>query len=166
MDKLISDRAQVETSKKVQDILFALVIDEWQSEPHHQHQNLAENHWQTFKMYCNNVLNCTGAAAFTWLLCLLWVSFVHNHLAIVSLYYCTLMEVLSGSTPDLSPILQFHFWEPMYYAFEDTSFPSDTNVKPSHFVGVAETVGDALACKVLNDDTQKVISAFCCLFCF
>jgi len=43
MDKLISDRAQVETSKKVQDILRALIIDDWQSEPHHQHQNFAKN---------------------------------------------------------------------------------------------------------------------------
>jgi len=43
MDKLISDRAQVETSKKVQDILRALIIDDWQSESHHQHQNFAEN---------------------------------------------------------------------------------------------------------------------------
>ena len=34
MDKLISDRAQVEISKRVLDILRALFIDDWQSEPH------------------------------------------------------------------------------------------------------------------------------------
>ena len=42
MDKLISDRAQVEVSKRVQDILRAYHIDDWQSEPHYQHQNMAE----------------------------------------------------------------------------------------------------------------------------
>jgi len=157
MDKLISDRAQVETSKKVQDILHALIIEDWQSEPHHQHQNFAENCWQTVKMYCNNVLNCTGTPAFTWLLCLLWVSFVLNHLATESLHYHTPMEVLTGSTPDISPILQFHFWEPVYYALEDASFPSDANEKSGHFVGIVETVGDALTFKVLTNDTQKVI---------
>ena len=34
MSKLISDRAQVKISKRVQDILRALFIDNWQSEPH------------------------------------------------------------------------------------------------------------------------------------
>ncbi|EEC43775.1 predicted protein [Phaeodactylum tricornutum CCAP 1055/1] len=42
MDKLISDRAQAEISKKVTDITRAYHIDQWQSEPHHQHQNFAE----------------------------------------------------------------------------------------------------------------------------
>ena len=39
MTKLISDRAQVEISNKVQDILRNLMIGDWQSEPHQQHQN-------------------------------------------------------------------------------------------------------------------------------
>jgi len=108
-------------------------------------------------MYCKNVLNCTSVPAFTWLLCLLWVSFVLNHLATESLHYCTPMEVLIGSTPDISPILQFHFWEPLYYTLEDAAFPSDTNQKSGHFVGIAETVGDAVTFKVVTDDTQKVI---------
>jgi hypothetical protein len=43
MDKLISDRAAVEISAKVLDILRYLQIDSWQSEPYMQHQNFAEN---------------------------------------------------------------------------------------------------------------------------
>jgi len=48
MDKLISDRAQVETSKKVQDILCALIIEDcWQSEPYHTvYARIAEAHVQ------------------------------------------------------------------------------------------------------------------------
>ena len=42
MDKLLSDRAQVEISNKVKDLLRNLVIDDWQSEPYHEHQNPAE----------------------------------------------------------------------------------------------------------------------------
>jgi hypothetical protein len=38
MDKLISGRVTTEISNKVQDILGVLFIDDWQSEPHHQHQ--------------------------------------------------------------------------------------------------------------------------------
>jgi hypothetical protein len=37
MHKLISDCAQAEISKKVTDITHAYYIDQWQSEPYHQH---------------------------------------------------------------------------------------------------------------------------------
>ena len=40
MDKLISDSAKNEISHKVQDNLRAYNISDWQSEPHHQNQNL------------------------------------------------------------------------------------------------------------------------------
>ena len=42
MDKLISDRAQVEISNKVLDNLRNYVIEDWQSEPCHEHLNPAE----------------------------------------------------------------------------------------------------------------------------
>ena len=42
MDKLIGDSAQVETSHRTKDIFWALMIDDWQSEPRMQHQNFAE----------------------------------------------------------------------------------------------------------------------------
>jgi hypothetical protein len=49
MDKLISDRAAVEISAKVLDVLRYLQIDSWQSEPHMQHQNFAKNRWRDLK---------------------------------------------------------------------------------------------------------------------
>ena len=51
MDKLISDRAQVEISNKVRDIMRNYIIDDWQSEPYHEHQNPAERRYQTLKEY-------------------------------------------------------------------------------------------------------------------
>ena len=70
MDKLISDRAQTEIGKRALDILRALFISSWQSEPHQQQQNRAERKYQTLKRYTNTILNRTGAPAYTWLLCL------------------------------------------------------------------------------------------------
>ena len=49
MDKLISDRVQVEISNKVLDILRALFISDWQSKPYYQHQNPAERRYQDIK---------------------------------------------------------------------------------------------------------------------
>ena len=49
MDKLVSDQARTEIGKHVHDILRALFISSWQSEPHQQQQNLAEHKYQTLK---------------------------------------------------------------------------------------------------------------------
>jgi len=65
-------------------------------------------------MYCNNVLNCIGAPPYTWLLYLLSVSFVLNHLATESLHYMTPMEAVTGSTPDIFPMAAHLIFFPCY----------------------------------------------------
>ena len=64
MDKLISDSAKNEISHKVQDILRAYNISDWQSEPHHQNQNPAEWRYRTIKAWTNTIMNRTGAPAY------------------------------------------------------------------------------------------------------
>ena len=85
MDKLISDRAQSEISKKVKDILRYLFIGAWQSEPHHQHQNPGERKYQDLKRTANSVMDRTGAPAYTWLLALMYVAYVLNHVVCASI---------------------------------------------------------------------------------
>ena len=68
IDKLISDCAQLEVGKKVKDILCQLCIDDWQEEPHFQHQNFAERHYQDIKEKVNYLLNNSGAP----LSCCVW----------------------------------------------------------------------------------------------
>ena len=77
-----------------------------------------------------------------------------------SLNWKTPLEALDGDTPDISAILQYQFWEPVYYRVNesDVSFPSNSPEKLGRFVGFAESVGHALTFKILTDDTQKVIS--------
>ena len=45
MDTLISDGGKYEISKGVTDLLCSLFTQDYQSEPYHQHQNKAENHF-------------------------------------------------------------------------------------------------------------------------
>ena len=111
MDKLVSDRAQAETSKKVQDILHHLCIDDWQSEAHYQHQNEAKHRYKHVKEHVNTVLNTSGAPADCWLLCLKYVCFIFNRMAMESLNWRTPHEQLTGSTPDISMIYRFHFYD-------------------------------------------------------
>ena len=56
MDTLISDGGKYEISKRVTDLLCSLFIQDYQSEPYHQHQNKAENHFGLAKRYTNTPL--------------------------------------------------------------------------------------------------------------
>ena len=104
------------------------------------------------------MLDQSGAKPYAWLLCLLYVVYIMNHLAIASLNGRTPLEALTGMMPDISPLLcGFTFWEPVYYSIDNHSFPSESQEKLGHFVGFAENIGHLLTFKVLTDDTQKVI---------
>jgi hypothetical protein len=154
--KLISDHAQVEISERVKQVLRPLHISTWQSEPHQQHQNPAERQYQNIKQLCNTILDRSGAPAYTWLLCLMYVCFLLNNT------WCEVVDDIpicmsTGSTNDISPLLCFHFWEPVYYKLDDSDFPSDSREKRGHFVGISESVGHAMTFKILTDDTLKVI---------
>ena len=116
MDKLVSDRAQTEISNKVLDLLRHYAIDDWQSEPYHEHQNHAERRYQLVKKTVNNVLDKTGAPDFTWFLTLRYVCYILNHIAHESLSWQTPLFCLTGHTTDISILTQFTFWEPVYYA--------------------------------------------------
>jgi hypothetical protein len=70
--------------------------------------------------------------------------FHFNCLASDSLGGLTLLQIATGQRPDISALLQFHWFEPVLYSV-DHSFPSDSPEKSDHWVGVAETQGGALA---------------------
>ena len=79
MDKLLSDSAKTEISKKVVDILRAYHISNWHSEPYHQNPNPAEWRYRTIKSWTNTVMNRYGAPC--WLLCMIYVCYILNHIA-------------------------------------------------------------------------------------
>ena len=125
MSKLISDCAQVELSKRVLDVIRSLCISSWQSEPHQQHQNPAERRFQTVKKMTNTLLDRSGSPASTWLLAMTYVCFLLNHLCCASIKGIP-AQYLTGSTPDISPLLRFYWWQPVYYKVDDSCFPSNT----------------------------------------
>jgi hypothetical protein len=156
MDKLISDCAKAEMSLRVQQILRALCISAWYSEPYHENQNFAETRYSTIKSTTNRVMNRSGAPANTWLLCLLYVCLLLNHLASAALHWIPPEQKLTGRTPDISKFLHFTFYEPVYYHAYSDSFPSGSNEEQGWWVGIAINVGDALTYKVLTK-SNKII---------
>jgi hypothetical protein len=154
--KLISDCTQVEISERVKQFLRPLHIATWQSELNQQHQNPAECQYQNIKQLCNTILDHSGALAHTWLLCLMYVCFLLNNTwceAVDDIPIC----MSTGSTNDISPLLCFHFWEPVYYKLDNIDFLSYSREKCGHFIGISESVRHDMTFKIMMDDTLKVI---------
>ena len=164
MDKLISDSARVEISNRVKDILRALCIDDWQSEPHYQHQNYAERRWRHLKRNTQWLMNLRNVPPNCWLLCLMYVADVMNHTAEEALGWRPPLEVLTGQTIDISIILCFVFWDVVYVTrYPDQVYHGqlgneDTDEIRGHFVGFAWNVGHALTFKILADGSDTVIN--------
>ena len=161
MDKLVSDRAQVEISNKVHDILRHLCIDDWQSEPHYQHQNSAERRYREVKHKTNRILNETGASDEAWFHCMKYVTYILNQMALKSLKWKTPYEKLFGQTPDISMIYRFQFWERVYYPNQDSrnglNFPSSSDEKMGRFIGFSESVGHPMTYIIWCENTRKII---------
>ena len=161
MDTLISDGGKYEISKRVTDLLRSLFIQDYQSEPYHQHQNKAENRFGLAKRYTNTVMNTSGCPACCWLLCLQYICVVLNHLAYPTLQGICPVQALEETTPDISFLLHFSFYEPVYYRIDssepDLNFPSSSNENKGNWVGFADNQGDSLTWRILTEDSQKII---------
>ena len=156
MDVLVSDNAKAEISERVKDILRTFAIKDRQSEPYNGNQNFAERGWRDTKRKVNILLNISGAPAKAWLLALQYVCFVQNHTAVDSLGGRTPIEWMLGHTPDISVLLQFQFWEPVYYQKYDAKFPSDSTEELGRFVGIAETTGHSMTYKILTAELKII----------
>ena len=157
MDKLLRDSAKTEISNKVMDIIRAYHISNWHSDPYHQNQNPAEWRYRTIKSWTNTVMNRSGAPANCWLLCLIYVCYLLNHIACNALDGKIPLLALTGITPDISIILLFTFYQPVFYATYDQHFPSESEERAGYWVGFGEHCGDAMTHKILDHDTQKII---------
>jgi hypothetical protein len=82
------------------------------------------------------------------------VCLVLNFTASALLNWHTPMEVLTGSTSDISPLLSYEWWEPVYYKLDDAGCPSESREKQGCFVGISKHVGHTMTYMILTDDTQ------------
>ena len=155
VDKLLSDSTKPEISKKVMDTLRACHISNWHSEPYHQNQNPAEWRYRTIKCWTNTVMNRSGPPANCWLLCMLYVCYILNHIACGALNGSIPLLVLYGITSDISIMVLYTFYQPVFYATHDQHFPSESAERAAFWVGFGEHCGDAMVCKCLDKITKR-----------
>ena len=122
MDKLLSDSAKTEISKKVIDIFRPYHISNWHSEPYHQNHNPAEWRNRAIKSWTNTAMNRSGATANCWMLCMIYVCYILNHIACGALNGSIPILVLYGITPDISILLLYTFYQPVFHATHDQPF--------------------------------------------
>ena len=70
------------------------------------------------------------------------------------------METLTGSTPDISMVYRFVFWDEVYFARDESEgkqFPSTSNEEKGRFVGFSETIGHGMTYQILTEKHNKII---------
>ena len=96
-------------------------------------------------------MNRSGATADCWLLCLIYVCYLLNHIGCAALDGKIPLFALTGIKPDISIILL------VFYATHDQHFPSVSEERAAHWVGFGEHCGDSKNHKLLDHETQKII---------
>ena len=156
MDSLISDNAKAQISERVKDILRTYGIKQHRSEPENKNTNPAERSWRDIKHDTEYILNSQGAPPDTWLLACQHAAFVRNHTSKERLNWRTPYEWLFGVTPDITVLVQFLFYEPVYYKVYDDKFPSDPNEALGRYVGVATEIGNPMTFKIRTESGQII----------
>ena len=102
-------------------------------------------------------MNSTGAPAHCWLLTLQYVCYILNHISTSSLGGQVCLQVIYGVTPDISIMLLYTFYQPVFYATHDQHFPSETEEHAAFWLVFAVHCGDSPTNMVLDADTSKII---------
>ena len=84
-------------------------------------------------------------------------SYILNHLSCEALAGKVPLEMLYGVSPDISIILLYPFYQPVFYATHNQFYPYASEERAARWVGFGEHVGDALTHKLLDDDTKKIL---------
>jgi hypothetical protein len=149
--KVFSDNAKFQISAKAKEIYCNFGIADGSTEPHYQNQNAAEREIQVVKKDVAMILNITNTPYEWWPLCVEYIATVKNHTSRPTLGNRTPMEKRTSQTPDVSKLLQYRWWEPVYFLDEE-------GVETlGRWAGIAENVGDELMFIVVSEATCQAM---------
>ena len=165
MITLTRDGGTYDISKGVTNLPHSLFIQDFKSEPYHQQQNKFKNRFGHAKHYPKTVMHTSGCPACSWLFCLQYICVVLNYLASLPLQGICPVQALARTTPDISSMLHFSFYDSFYEPFSyriefsepDFHLPSSSNEKKGYWVGFTANQGDSLTWRTLTEDTQRII---------
>ena len=80
-----------------------------------------------------------------------------NHIACAALDGKIPLFSLTGITADISIILFFTFYQPVFYATHDQHSPSESEERAANWVAFGKHCGDAMTHKLLDHQAKKII---------
>ena len=82
--------------------------------------------------------------------------FLFNHLTNELIDWCIPIEVLTGLTPDISPLLHFYFYKPILYKKHEYLYLSESNKGEGYCMCPIQNVGHKLCFKILTEYTCQI----------
>ena len=146
------DNAKMQASQVWNDIMRKYNCSDEFTEPYNPQQNPAE---RTIGMIKNAMKRCfadTGCDPKAWFRLAAHISDVTNCTAYKSLGWRTPLEKSTGETPDISGLLIFKFWEPVYYYD-----PPTEGELLGRWLGRAQNYGDTMCYWILNENDQLIV---------
>ena len=153
------DNAKEEKSEEVDQIHRELFIKDQFSEPYNPQQNPVESRGIRYlKEHMHVLLDRTGAPDAAWFHAAQYLASVHSILSNPKLPdQMTPKQYRTGVTPDISPWLQFTFWQPILFLDNENSWPSSKE-RSGYWLGVADNIGDFLTYWIFDDQSKQVLA--------
>ena len=103
------------------------------------------------------LMKCVGAPPWVWLQAMKYLADIHNYTINETLSYKIPMSIQClGVIHDISPFLQFMFWEQVFYLDDGDKFPS-SKVKPGYWVSICKNVGDHLTFNIVDAKMKELV---------
>jgi hypothetical protein len=155
---LISDGALEETQGRAGAICREYHINQKATVPYSPWQNLAEASIRELKKCVRRVHRQTGAPLTLWTYSAQWFASVRQLTAsnTTHLEGRVPAEALTGSTPDISSLALFDWYQMVYYWTPTPGFPEEKKVL-GRWLGLATSCVDELAYHILTDSCKIVV---------
>ena len=153
------DNAKEEQSEAVDEIHRELYIKDEFCEPYNPQQNPVESRGIKYlKEHVHTLLDRTGAPDAAWFHAAQYLAGVHSILSNAGLpgKMCP-QQFRTGVTPDISPWLQFTFWQPILYLDNENTWPASKE-RSGYWLGVADNIGDLLTYWIFDDQSHQVLA--------
>jgi hypothetical protein len=152
------DNSKMQTGKLWNQYLRRYWVKDDFIEPYRSPQNPAERAMSTQKEKLERLMIDTGCDPKSWYRAMCHVADVHNNTANQKLNYRTPLEVRDGETPDISGLLEFKFWEKVYFHNPTHDFPEiGGNERLGRWLGRAQDYGDKMCYYILDVETEQII---------
>ena len=156
LECLHCDLAPEQKSDKMTKINQNMMVKDSFSKAGHLNQNPAESLGvRVVKSGTEALMNHTGTPAQYWPWAHKYNADVNNHCATPFLNWEVPITKRHGYTPDISPFLQYQFYEKIYYKTEEKA--PNAKEQAGYWLGVNHTVGDLLTYDIFTDDTENII---------